>query len=176
MSGRVISLNITSSLLGLANNDYGNDLRVCTMSRNYGICTHMCFSCDDGDDDDKVPTEDEDGYDILMYKKNHHYNDSSSLGFCAMCSPCEDDVFLDNEGSRKLMHSARYKEKYSCIDGSNRSILSSCRIQGELSPAIGSLKKLQVLSLPHNAFFGELPREISSLSSLEIINFRFNPF
>ncbi|MCO5606588.1 hypothetical protein L7F22_060776 [Adiantum nelumboides] len=51
-----------------------------------------------------------------------------------------------------------------------------CRLLGVLSPAIGNLTYLQVLSIPFNGFSGKLPSEIGQLNSLQVVDLRGNSF
>ncbi|CAL9083318.1 unnamed protein product [Musa textilis] len=51
----------------------------------------------------------------------------------------------------------------------------SCRrLSGKLSPAIGALVELKVLSFPFHAFGGEIPGEIWGLEKLEVVDFEAN--
>ncbi|KAF2315092.1 hypothetical protein GH714_038144 [Hevea brasiliensis] len=53
---------------------------------------------------------------------------------------------------------------------------SSPKLAGKLSPAIGHLSQLAVLSLGFNGFYGELPLEIGQLYLLEVLDLGFNAF
>ncbi|CAL9049704.1 unnamed protein product [Musa banksii] len=51
----------------------------------------------------------------------------------------------------------------------------SCRrLSGKLSPGIGALVELKVLSFPFHAFGGEIPSEIWGLEKLEVVDFEAN--
>ncbi|KAJ9187972.1 hypothetical protein P3X46_003379 [Hevea brasiliensis] len=52
----------------------------------------------------------------------------------------------------------------------------SPKLAGNLSPAIGQLSQLAVLSLGFNGFYGELPLEIGQLYQLEVLDLGFNAF
>nr|AMM42808.1 LRR-RLK [Vernicia fordii] len=52
----------------------------------------------------------------------------------------------------------------------------SPKLAGNLSPAIGQLSQLRVLSLGFNGFSGELPIEIGQLYLLEVLDLSFNAF
>eukprot|EP00250_Pteridium_aquilinum_P033243 c5359_g1_i1 orf=893-4372(-) len=51
-----------------------------------------------------------------------------------------------------------------------------CMLRGSLSPAIGNLSQLRFLFLPFNGFFGEVPKEISALRFLELLDLQGNKF
>ncbi|OMO82321.1 hypothetical protein COLO4_23091 [Corchorus olitorius] len=66
---------------------------------------------------------------------------------------------------------------YPCLHvAADGNISFSTKLRGKLSPAIGYLTKLRVLSLGFNGFFGKLPLEIGKLSLLEILDLGFNAF
>ncbi|KAJ8485185.1 hypothetical protein OPV22_017670 [Ensete ventricosum] len=48
------------------------------------------------------------------------------------------------------------------------------RLSGKLSPAMGALVELKVLSFPFHAFGGEIPSEIWGLEKLEVVDFEAN--
>eukprot|EP01018_Ginkgo_biloba_P039277 Gb_23729 [translate_table: standard] len=50
----------------------------------------------------------------------------------------------------------------------------ACKLAGKLSPFIGNLTELRVLFLPYNAFYGDIPREISKLRVLEVLELQGN--
>lgn len=52
----------------------------------------------------------------------------------------------------------------------------ACRLTGKLSPFVGNLTELRILSLPYNAMFGEIPREIAKLRALEVLELHGNSF
>lgn len=47
-------------------------------------------------------------------------------------------------------------------------------LAGRLSPAIGMLTELRIISLPFHSFYGEIPREIWGLKNLEVIDLEGN--
>ncbi|XP_058083167.1 LRR receptor-like serine/threonine-protein kinase RPK2 [Magnolia sinica] len=49
-------------------------------------------------------------------------------------------------------------------------------MKGQLSPSVGNLTELRLLSLGFQDFFGELPSEIGKLRSLQILDLGFNRF
>ncbi|GMH31190.1 hypothetical protein Nepgr_033033 [Nepenthes gracilis] len=51
---------------------------------------------------------------------------------------------------------------------------SNGKLIGKLSPEIGKLSKLRVLSLPYNGFSGEIPSEIWGLKNLEVLDLEGN--
>ncbi|KAG1347788.1 LRR receptor-like serine/threonine-protein kinase RPK2 [Cocos nucifera] len=51
---------------------------------------------------------------------------------------------------------------------------SRLRLVGKLSPAVGKLSELRVLSLPFHSFDGEIPGEIWALENLEVLNLEGN--
>ncbi|XWS76763.1 hypothetical protein CRYUN_Cryun01aG0205500 [Craigia yunnanensis] len=65
---------------------------------------------------------------------------------------------------------------YPCLHVGADDKISFAKLRGKLSPAIGYLKKLRVLSLGFNGLFGELPLEIGKLNLLEILDLGFNAF
>ncbi|KAJ6726628.1 LEUCINE-RICH REPEAT RECEPTOR-LIKE PROTEIN KINASE FAMILY PROTEIN-RELATED [Salix purpurea] len=50
------------------------------------------------------------------------------------------------------------------------------KLKGKLSPSIGKLNELRVLSLPNNEFSGEIPMEIRGLDKLLVLNLEGNLF
>ncbi|OVA13494.1 Protein kinase domain [Macleaya cordata] len=50
------------------------------------------------------------------------------------------------------------------------------KLKGRLSPNIGDLSQLRVLSLGYNGFVGEVPKEIGELRFLELLDLSFNDF
>ncbi|KAK4743618.1 hypothetical protein SAY87_009930 [Trapa incisa] len=52
----------------------------------------------------------------------------------------------------------------------------SVKLRGRLSPAVGMLSRLRVLSLGFNVFGGELPQELGKLPFLEVLDLGFNAF
>eukprot|EP01018_Ginkgo_biloba_P036083 Gb_12751 [translate_table: standard] len=50
----------------------------------------------------------------------------------------------------------------------------SCKLTGKLSPFIGNLTELRILSLPFNAFSGPIPKEIGNLRFLEVLELQGN--
>lgn len=52
----------------------------------------------------------------------------------------------------------------------------ACRLTGKLSPFVGNLTELRILSLPYNAISGEIPREIAKLRALEVLELQDNSF
>ncbi|XP_007051340.2 PREDICTED: LRR receptor-like serine/threonine-protein kinase RPK2 [Theobroma cacao] len=65
---------------------------------------------------------------------------------------------------------------YPCLHVGADDKISFAKLRGKLSPSIGYLTKLRVLSLGFNAFFGELPLDIGKLNLLEILDLGFNAF
>lgn len=66
---------------------------------------------------------------------------------------------------------------YPClVSESNGSKNLSVKLRGKLSPAVGMLSRLRVLSLGFNAFSGELPQEVGELRFLEVLDLGFNGF
>ncbi|KAJ8898729.1 hypothetical protein K2173_004904 [Erythroxylum novogranatense] len=66
-----------------------------------------------------------------------------------------------------------YSLLFPCL-GFNHSSLP--KLAGELSPAIGKLSELKILSLGFNGFYGTLPLEIGELWLLEVLDLGFNSF
>ncbi|KDP28370.1 hypothetical protein JCGZ_14141 [Jatropha curcas] len=62
---------------------------------------------------------------------------------------------------------------FPCLGFNNDSLP---KLVGNLSPAIGQLSQLRVLSLGFNGFSGELPLEIGQLYLLEVLDLSFNAF
>ncbi|OWM79706.1 LRR receptor-like serine/threonine-protein kinase RPK2 [Punica granatum] len=52
----------------------------------------------------------------------------------------------------------------------------SVKLRGKLSPAVGLLSRLRVLSLGFNGFSGMLPQELGKLRPLEVLDLGFNEF
>ena len=50
------------------------------------------------------------------------------------------------------------------------------RLTGKLSPFVGNLIELHILLLPYNEIFGEIPREITKLRALEVLQLQDNSF
>ncbi|MBA0732649.1 hypothetical protein Gogos_016725 [Gossypium gossypioides] len=65
---------------------------------------------------------------------------------------------------------------YPCLHVGVDDNISFVGLRGRLSPAIGHLTKLRVLSLGFNEFFGELPLEMGKLNLLEVLDLGFNAF
>ncbi|KAI4330998.1 hypothetical protein MLD38_029231 [Melastoma candidum] len=57
-----------------------------------------------------------------------------------------------------------------------QSLSSSAKIRGRLSPAVGQLSQLKVLSLGFNGLSGEIPGDIGKLRLLEVLDLGFNDF
>ncbi|GLJ48600.1 hypothetical protein SUGI_1025400 [Cryptomeria japonica] len=62
------------------------------------------------------------------------------------------------------------------LDGYSGQDRIACKLTGILSHFIGNLTELRVLSLPYNAFSGDIPREIGKLIFLEILDLQGNNF
>ncbi|XP_077211324.1 LRR receptor-like serine/threonine-protein kinase RPK2 [Tasmannia lanceolata] len=60
--------------------------------------------------------------------------------------------------------------------GFSRGCSSENKLVGKLSPSIGKLSELRVLSLPFNGFDGEIPTEIWGLVNLELLDLVGNSF
>ncbi|XP_077222789.1 receptor-like protein kinase 2 [Tasmannia lanceolata] len=60
--------------------------------------------------------------------------------------------------------------------GYSRFCASEVKLGGKLSPSIGKLAELRVLSLPFNGFDGEIPTEIWGLENLEVLDLEGNLF
>lgn len=61
-------------------------------------------------------------------------------------------------------------------DGYNRQDRVACKLAGTLSPSIGHLSELRVLSLPFNSFSGDVPSEIGNFRFLEVLELQGNSF
>ncbi|KAI6697677.1 hypothetical protein NL676_017796 [Syzygium grande] len=85
-------------------------------------------------------------------------------------SACSEFDTVDARGNVSLL--------FPCSDfaGGEHSLPFSAKLRGRLSPAIGRLSQLKVLSLGFNGFFGELPQEIGQLRFLEVLDLSFNDF
>ncbi|XP_050237286.1 LRR receptor-like serine/threonine-protein kinase RPK2 [Mercurialis annua] len=69
---------------------------------------------------------------------------------------------------------SNYSVHYPCLGGYNGNL--SPRLSGTLSPSIGKITQLRVLSLGFNLLSGELPLEIGQLNFLEVLDLGFNAF
>lgn len=85
-------------------------------------------------------------------------------------SACSEFDAVDARGNFSLL--------FPCSDyvGGKQSLPFSAKLRGSLSPAIGRLSQLKVLSLGFNGFSGELPQEIGQLRFLEVLDLSFNDF
>lgn len=82
---------------------------------------------------------------------------------------------LDSSACTELSCQAFQNTAY-CSSHQNWALNSSSMLTGVLSPAVGNLSELRVLFLPFNGFFGEIPKEISGLKFLQLIDIQGNKF
>lgn len=68
------------------------------------------------------------------------------------------------------------REGSSVLHFSDLSSCSSRRLGGEISPVVGDLSEVRVLSLAFNDLRGEIPKEIWGLEKLEILDLKDNSF
>lgn len=68
------------------------------------------------------------------------------------------------------------REGSSVLHFSDLSSCSSRRLGGEISPVVGDLSEVRVLSLAFNDLRGEIPKEIWGLEKLEILDLKGNSF
>lgn len=94
---------------------------------------------------------------------------------CTMASACSE---LSCHESQKKCNVARCQNQASQNSSGllNSNDTAPCRLTGILSPAIGNLLQLRVISLPFNSFSGKIPKEISALRFLELIDLQGNEF
>ncbi|KAF8082095.1 hypothetical protein N665_0848s0013 [Sinapis alba] len=71
------------------------------------------------------------------------------------------------QGSSSSSSSLRFPDSSSCL---------SARLGGEISPAVGNLSELRVLSLAFNDLGGYVPKEIWGLERLEMLDLQGNSF
>ncbi|KAM7276426.1 hypothetical protein ACFE04_018292 [Oxalis oulophora] len=91
------------------------------------------------------------------------------LGFSSNTTPTCSLLSTDNGGNFTLL--------FPCWDFTTGVMETPVnRLKGYLSPAIGNLTELRVLSLGFNGFYGELPLEIGKLRLLEVLDLGFNAF
>lgn len=65
---------------------------------------------------------------------------------------------------------------YPCLGSEGDGSKNLAKLRGELSPAVGMLSRLRVLSLGFNGFSGELTQELGKLRFLEVLDLGFNAF
>ncbi|CAN0896419.1 Probable LRR receptor-like serine/threonine-protein kinase RPK1 [Linum grandiflorum] len=70
----------------------------------------------------------------------------------------------------------RYAFKLPILGLRMKRVCSSGKVKGKLSPLIGKLSEIRVLSLPFNELGGEIPAEIWGLEELEVLDLEGNSF
>ncbi|KAI5075924.1 hypothetical protein GOP47_0010000 [Adiantum capillus-veneris] len=95
----------------------------------------------------------------------------SSCGFYKLVHKAFGDTELPCLAYEKTVHQSGSPNKIS-----DDSSFAACTLKGTLSPAVGDLPELRILSLSFNGFFGQIPKEVSLLKYLEHIDLQGNEF